>query len=280
MGAGCRNTYCKSVLSLRTPCPHSWGRGRGWGLDVTSSFDWGGLGGFVGAGPGVGARRDGRFTWKSCVSDANPGSLFMLVEKGLRRTVGPARPEPTGDPELPPPLTPKEGIPSSRSQGIRRRVGPTWTCKRNGERRNPRCRGSVRNPDVERATGSQGSLPIDGSHGRGFPAASDRGGSATADRTVVQDAESDGVYRGGSVSLLGRRGSDAEGGPLRSLCLPVRAHAHRRHRRRVARAFKPICGGQERRFVPRARHQLQADGQPRALHPDRRSQRREPREIT
>ena len=32
MGAGCRNTYFRSVLSLRTPCPHWWGRGWGWGL--------------------------------------------------------------------------------------------------------------------------------------------------------------------------------------------------------------------------------------------------------
>ena len=32
VGAGCRNTYCRSVLPLRTPCPHLWGRGWGWGL--------------------------------------------------------------------------------------------------------------------------------------------------------------------------------------------------------------------------------------------------------
>ena len=32
VGAGCRNTYYRSVLSLRTPCPHLWGRGWGWGL--------------------------------------------------------------------------------------------------------------------------------------------------------------------------------------------------------------------------------------------------------
>ncbi len=31
VGAGCRNTYCRSVLSLRTPCPHLWGRGLGVG---------------------------------------------------------------------------------------------------------------------------------------------------------------------------------------------------------------------------------------------------------
>ena len=30
-GAGCRNTYCRSVLSLRAPCPHLWGRGLGVG---------------------------------------------------------------------------------------------------------------------------------------------------------------------------------------------------------------------------------------------------------
>ena len=32
VGAGCGNTYYRSVLSLRTPCPHLWGRGWGWGL--------------------------------------------------------------------------------------------------------------------------------------------------------------------------------------------------------------------------------------------------------
>ena len=31
VGAGCRNTYYRSVLSLRTPCPHLWGRGLGVG---------------------------------------------------------------------------------------------------------------------------------------------------------------------------------------------------------------------------------------------------------
>ena len=31
VGAGCRNTYCRSVFSLRTPCPHLWGRGLGVG---------------------------------------------------------------------------------------------------------------------------------------------------------------------------------------------------------------------------------------------------------
>ena len=31
-GGGCRKTFLNSGLALRPPCPHSWGRGRGWGL--------------------------------------------------------------------------------------------------------------------------------------------------------------------------------------------------------------------------------------------------------